>query len=114
MKKVIIGLSAVLFLAVAVVFVVNAQDNKTNTKSKTEVVQGKGPSASCCSGMQEMKASCCSKSMTNDAKCDSAKCKKENCDKTKEMSCCKSKTGTATTQSGCSSSCKMKTGTQTK
>jgi len=125
MKKVLIGLSAVVILAVGVVLVVSAQDgNKTSKKATTEVTAtGKCCAASTATAMNDSKAGCCKTSMNCDAKGDTSKCKMANCDKSKmancdmskSASCCKGKSETATTaKSGCASDCKMKSETQTK
>ena len=102
MKKVIIGLSALVVLTLAVVLTVNAQDNKTTKKNKTEVVAGNckgGPATSSCCAMKDKKSSECP---ANNAKCDSTKM--SGCDKTKS-SCEKGMTG-MTQGSSC---CKGKT-----
>lgn len=101
MKKVILGISALVVLAFVVLSTVNAQSNeKKDKKAKTEAVKdcSKCPSAAEC-GMaageapvpgSQAKHSCtkCDPSKCKDGKCDDA-CK-ANCTKSGSMAECKS------------------------
>ena len=117
MKKVIIALSALVVLAAAVVFVVNAQDPKTGKKSSTEVTTGSkcGGSATCDISMKNNPGSSCCKSATCQVKADSTKCKMRGGEMSRQMSCCKEKTETASVSGkDCTPSCKMKSGSETR
>ena len=76
MKKVIIGLSAVIFLAFSVVNVANAANGTQDIKkASTEVKKdcSKGSSGAACCKMKDGKA--CDPSKCKEGKCDTAACK---------------------------------------
>lgn len=92
MKKVIVGISALVILAFVVVSAVNAQsDEKKEKKAKTEAVKdcSKCPSAAAC-GMAAGEAPVPgSHSCAAGANCDPAKCKEGKCDPACKASCTK-------------------------
>jgi hypothetical protein len=115
MKKTLIALSGILFVAFFVIFVANAQNKDQEVKKKacTEVSKdcGKCPSASGCAKMANAAEAPCAK------KCDPAKCKEMGCDqaKCKETGCdpakCKANCKEATAEVKCcpQAKCKMMT-----
>ena len=92
MKKVILGISALVILMFVVIAAVNAQsDQKKEKKAKTEAVKdcSKCPSAASCemaAGEGPMPASQAKHSCAN---CDPAKCKEGKCDPACKANCTK-------------------------
>jgi hypothetical protein len=97
MKKVILGLTGILFATFVVIMVANAQNNTQEVKkssSTTEVSQdaAKCPMASACAMKGETKtaeAKACDPAKMKEMGCDPSKCKEMGCDpaKCKEMGC---------------------------
>jgi hypothetical protein len=121
MKKVIIGLSGLVILAVAVILFTNARtSNQVAKKTATEVAKdcGKCPSAATCPGAAAAKVSGpnTAGAVTTEAKtmnCDPAKCKAAGCDMTKckEGKCdpatCKATAEAKTEMKACPATCPM-------
>ena len=102
MKKVIIGLTGMVLIAVVVILFVNAKSGKDETKKAATEVAAKCaacPSASTCT---EMKAA----TATTAACCDSTKTK-EACATAKTEAC-------PTAKAGCETACPMKATLSTK
>ena len=93
MKKVILGISALVILMFVVIAAVNAQsDQKKEKKAKTEAVKdcSKCPSAATCemaAGEAPVPGSQAKHTQTN---CDPAKCKEGKCDTACKAECTKS------------------------
>jgi hypothetical protein len=106
MKKVIVGISALLILAFVVVSAVNAQsDEKKDKKTKTEAVKdcSKCPSATQCgmaAGEAPVPGSQAKHQGTN---CDPAKCKDGKCDPACKTNCTKAGSGAECTPAKCHS-----------
>jgi hypothetical protein len=83
MKKVIIGLSGLVILALVVILFTNERTGtKEVKKAATEVSKdcAKCPSASTCTKMTETKAAACDMTKCKEGKCDMTKCKEGKCD----------------------------------
>jgi hypothetical protein len=96
MKKVIIGLTGMVLIAVVVILFVNAQSGKAETKKATTEVAAKCgacPSASTCTEMKTATA-------TTASCCDTTKTK-EACETAKTEACPSAK-------AGCETTCPMK------
>ncbi len=92
MKKVIIGISALVVLAFVVITTVNAQsDEKKDKKAKTEAVKdcSKCPSAATCEKAVGEAPVPCSQAKHDCANCDPAKCKEGKCDAACKAACTK-------------------------
>lgn len=92
MKKVIIGISALLMLTFVVLSTVNAQsDEKKDKKAKTEAVKdcSKCPSAAACEMAAGEAPVPGSQAKHTGANCDPAKCKDGKCDSTCKATCTK-------------------------
>lgn len=92
MKKVIIGISALLVLAFVVITAVNAQsDEKKDKKAKTEAVKdcSKCPSAATCEKAAGEAPVPGSQAKHDRANCDPAKCKEGKCDAACKAACTK-------------------------
>ena len=95
MKKVILGISALVILSFVVISAVNAQnDQKNDKKAKTEAVKdcSKCPSAATCEKASGEAPVPGSQVKHNCANCDPAKCKEGKCDVSCKTAC--TKTGT--------------------
>jgi hypothetical protein len=102
MKKIIIGLSSVVILAVVVLLFTNSRTNpQEGKKAATEMSKdcAKCPSAATCTKMTETKGP--SATATAAATCDPAKCKAAGCDMTK---CKEGKCDPATCKAKCAES----------
>jgi hypothetical protein len=102
MKKVIIGLSGIVILAVVVILFTNSRTTPQDTKKPaTEMSKdcGKCPSAATCTKMTETKGP--SITATAATTCDPAKCKAAGCDMTK---CKEGKCDPATCKAKCAES----------
>jgi len=89
MKKVIIGLTGMVLIAVVVILFVNAKSSKEETKKATTEVASKCgacPSASTCTEMKgatattETKAACCESAKTETAKTEACPSAKAGCE----------------------------------
>lgn len=92
MKKVILGISALLVLAFVVISTVNAQtDEKKDKKAKTEAVKdcSKCPSAASCEMAAGEGPVPGSHAKHSPANCDPAKCKEGKCDPACKANCTK-------------------------
>lgn len=92
MKKVIVGISALVILAFVVVSAVNAQsDEKKEKKAKTEAVKdcSKCPSAATCEMAAGEAPVPGSHAKAAGASCDPAKCKEGKCDPACKANCTK-------------------------
>jgi hypothetical protein len=91
MKKIIIGLSSIIILALAVILFTNARNENTEVKkAATEVSKdyAKCPSASKCANMTDTKSAACEMTKCKEAKCDPATCKKNCADAKGDMKNC--------------------------
>jgi hypothetical protein len=106
MKKVIIGLSGVLILAVAILLFTNARiSDRVSKKAKTEVAKGCGkcPATTECAMVTEKPEAVANATGSGSVgcknmACDQAKCKAAGCDMTK---CKEGKCDPATCKSAC-------------
>jgi hypothetical protein len=110
MKKVIIGLSALMVLSFIVIFAVSAQNNdQEGKKTKAEVSKdcSKCPSASSCAAASGEAAVIASSADHGSMKCDPAKCKEGKCDPAQckagkcDPAVCKTNCANATTGAKC-------------
>ena len=114
MKKVIIGLSALLVSAFVIILAVNAQDKPQETKKCTTEASkdcAKGASTSGCCKMKygsTAETKPCEMAKSNEKGCDHAKCKEGKC--THEG--CKAKCETASTEGKQCDHAKAKSGSQ--
>jgi hypothetical protein len=121
MKKIIIGLSALVILSFVVILVINAQNNSQEVKKAATEVSAKCakcPTASACTKTGETKTTKSDPAKCKDAGCNKSKSADAKCDQTAgKMKCCAAKSETTTsdaTSASCSTSCPMKSTEKTK